>query len=77
MKEKDILLIYDNAPSHESTFSGWFMRNIRCFKMTICPYTPEFNPVERFFSSIKNRCSDGKIRENMLENVEFITWHIN
>ena len=22
-------------------------------------------------------CCDGKIRDNMLENVEFITWHIN
>ena len=41
MKEKDILLIYDNAPSHVSKLSGWFMRNINCYKMTICPYTPE------------------------------------
>jgi len=45
MKEKDILLIYDNAPSHVSKLSGWFMRNINCFKMTICPYTPEVRTI--------------------------------
>ena len=77
MKEKDILLIYDNAPSHESSYSGWWMKNVNCYKMTICPYTPEFNPVERFFSSIKSRCSDGRVRENMLECVEFVVWNMN
>ena len=38
------------------------MRNIDCFKLTICPYTPEFNPVERFFNTIKRKAGDGVIR---------------
>ena len=40
LKEEDILLIYDNCSSHVSYLSGWWMRNLKCKKLTICPYTP-------------------------------------
>lgn len=62
LKAKDILLIYDNCASHTSNISGWWMKNLNCYKMTICPYTPEFNPIERFFNSLKWRAGDGIIR---------------
>ena len=29
-------------------------------KITIAPYTPEFNPIERFFRTIKKRIPEGK-----------------
>ena len=77
LKPEDILLIYDNCKSHISGFSGWWMKNINCFKLTICPYTPEFNPVERFFNTIKRRASDGVIRKSLIELVEYFCWHIN
>ena len=63
LKTNDILLLYDNCSSHNSGFSGWWMRNIRCIKLTNVPYTPEYNPVERFFNSFKQKASDGIIRE--------------
>ena len=44
MTEKDIVLIYDNCPCHNGIISGWYMRSLPCIKITICPYTPEFNP---------------------------------
>ena len=77
IKKKNILLVYDNCKSHISGFSGWWMRNIDCIKLTICPYTPEFNPVERFFNTIKRRASDGVIRKNIKELTRHFTWHIN
>ena len=62
LKKTDILLIYDNASAHNGEIAGWWMRNIDCFKLTICPYTPEFNPVERFFNTIKRKTEDGILR---------------
>jgi len=38
------------------------MKNIDSIKLTICPYTPEFNPVERFFNTLKWNSGDGIIR---------------
>ena len=59
MKEEDILLLYDNASAHNDSISEWWMSYLNCYKMTICPYTPEFNPIERFFNTIKRNASDG------------------
>ena len=53
------------------------MRNMDCFKLTICPYTPEFNPIERLFHSLKFRASDGVEGNTLLELTEFLVWHIN
>ena len=59
MKEQDILYLYDNATPHNGSISEWWMSYIDSYKMTICPYTPEFNPIERFFNTIKKLSSDG------------------
>ncbi len=77
LKERHILLIYDNCKSHVSGFSNWWMKNIRCYKLTVTPYSPEFNPVERFFNSIKCKASDGVKREDILVLAEFLVWHMN
>jgi transposase len=77
LKERNILLIYDNCSSHVSGYSSWFMTNLRCKKLTITPYTPEFNPVERFFNSIKVKCSDGVKREEVPVITEFVLWNID
>ena len=44
--KEDIVLVYDNCSSHVAKFSGWWMRNLRCHKLTIPTYTPE---VRKFF----------------------------
>ena len=53
MKKSDIIFLYDNCSSHTGKISGWWMRNIDSIKLTVCPYTPEFNPVEYFFNTLK------------------------
>ena len=65
LTKKDILFVYDNCSSHISGFSGWWMRNVRCNKLTVVPYTPEFNPVERLFNTLKWNSSDGVIRDQL------------
>ena len=77
MKKEDIFLLYDNCNSHNKSISTWWMRNIDAFKMTICPYTPEFNPIERLFRSLKFIASDGVERNTLLELTEFLVWHMN
>jgi hypothetical protein len=77
MKKEDILLIYDNCSSHTGSLSGWWMRNLNCYKLTICPYTPEFNPIELLFNGLKWRASDGVIRTSLLSLTEFLAWNMN
>jgi len=48
------------------------MRNINSYKLTICTYTPEFNPIERLFHTLKWTSSDGVERDQVLELVEYI-----
>ena len=67
MRRKDILLIYDNATSHTGKISDWWMRNTSGYKVTIPPYTPEFNPIERFFNTLKIQGGDGIRRNNLDE----------
>ena len=77
LKPKDILFVYDNCASHTGKISGWWMRNIRSYKLTIVPYTPEFNPIERLFNTLKWNSSDGVIRDEMLDFTEFLAWNLN
>ena len=53
------------------------MSYIDSYKMTICPYTPEFNPIERFFNTIKKLTGDGVERSELLVLTEFIVYNIN
>ena len=77
MTEKDIVLIYDNCPCHNGIISGWYMRSLPCIKITICPYTPEFNPIELLFNNLKWRAADGVIRNKNSELAEFLAWNMN
>ena len=40
------------------------------YKITIPPYTPEFNPIERFFRSLKSRVPEG-IKHKSLNELMF------
>jgi len=53
------------------------MRNINSFKLTIPPYTPEFNPVEHLFSKLKLIASDGAERSDLLELTGYIVENLN
>ena len=48
-----------------------------CMKLTVVPYSPEFNPVERCFRTLKVKASDGIVRFNLLEITDNICYHMN
>ena len=77
MTKEDILFLYDNATAHNKSISGWWMRNIDCYKLTISPYTPEFNPIERMFNTLKWKASDGVERSQLLQLTAHLAWVIN
>lgn len=54
-KKEEIVYIYDNAASHTGGFSGWWMRSLKGIKFTIPPYSPEYNPIERFFNTVDSK----------------------
>ena len=72
IKKEDLLLVFDNASSHVDTFSGWWNRYIPGVKLTISPYSPEFNPIERLFRTISIRFPDLYKNENLFINLFLI-----
>lgn len=57
-KREEIVYLYDNATSHVGGWSGWWMRAMKGYKISIPPYSPEYNPIEIFFRTVKARfCS--------------------
>ena len=63
-KKREGILLYDNAKAHISGFAQWFMRQLPGFKLTIPPCTPEFQPVEHFFGTLK-KLADGTENQNL------------
>jgi transposase len=44
--------------AHCGGWSGWWMRQMKGYKITIPPYTPDYNPIEIFFNTVKAKfCS--------------------
>ena len=39
--------------AHVKGWSGWFCRGIPCIKLSTPTFTPEFNPIERLFNTLK------------------------
>lgn len=61
----NLLLIYDNATAHVESFSGWWCRQMPGIKLTLPPYSPEFNPIERLFRSMKMTYPDAYENETL------------
>ena len=52
------MYLYDNATAHTGGWSGWWMRGMKGYKITIPPYCPE----EHFFLTVKAKfCTNEKI----------------
>jgi len=56
--------------SHVSGLAKWFLERQVFNVMTIPPYTPEFNPIERLFCTVKSLFSDN-IKRQKAETVFF------
>ena len=60
------IIVMDNAPIHVSNYSKTQIKDIRLQCLTICPYGPSLNPIEKVIGVIKSRWKrlayDGKIK---------------
>jgi transposase len=52
--QKNSVLVMDNAQIHHNEFLVNFIESIGCKVLFLPPYSPDFNPIEFAFSSIKN-----------------------
>lgn len=66
--DKHIILVYDNAPSHRPKIVRE-RETITCIFLP--PYSPELNPVERFFEEIR-KATANQIFETLEEQEEVI-----
>ena len=47
--------IFDNATIHKGSLIEDIIRNAGCYLLYLPPYSPDLNPIEHFWSSIKYR----------------------
>jgi len=52
--QKNSVLILDNTQIYHNKFLVNFIESIRCKILFLSPYSPDLNPIETAFSSIKN-----------------------
>src|SRR3954469_21797230 len=52
--QKNSVLVMDNAQIHHDEFLVNFIESIGCKVIFLSPYSPDFNPIETAFSTIKS-----------------------
>lgn len=63
--QKNSVLVMDNVQIHHNEFLVNFIESIGCKILFLSPYSPDLNPIETAFSSIKNWL---KKNRNYIEN---------
>ncbi len=68
-----VVLVLDNAPIHKTIVVREFLERIGVIVSFLPPYSPDFNPIENFFSSVKSRLHAirprAETRDRLKENV--------
>jgi transposase len=60
------VLILDNATFHRSKESQEIVKKARCSLMYLPPYSPDLNPIEKYWANLKN-----KVRESLRSLTNF------
>ena len=60
--------IMDNAPIHVSNEAKEKIREMEMQWLSICPYSPSLNPIEKFIGAIKSRCRSKFYNEGLKVN---------
>jgi len=76
-----LVLILDNCSIHRSKKVKAFVAKTSWLELEhLAPYSPEYNPIERFWRWLKNKIYGGKSYQTMVEVVSRIRqliWHYN
>ena len=77
--EKLIILILDNSSIHKSKRVKLFLERNPWIKLkTLTPYSPEYNPIERFWLWLKRKVYGAKSFQNIqdvIDKVRRFIWH--
>ena len=76
-KFKNKTIIKDNLPIHKSKEVIELCNNNNTKLNFIPPYSPEVNPIEQFFSSLKSIYRSDHNRENLKETIEKALYNVN
>jgi isftu1 transposase len=73
-------LVMDNAAFHKSEYTKILIKNAGCQLLFLPPYSPDFNPIEKFWANLKAKIKKiiGRF-STLAEAIDeaFLTDHLN
>ncbi len=79
--EKILVLILDNCSIHKSKKVKRFLANTSWLDLKhLAPYSPEYNPIERFWHWLKRKvygCKSFKTMDDVIAKIRKLIWHYN
>ena len=77
--DKKMMLILDNGPIHKSKKVQRFLQKHSWVELFFLPpYSPEYNPIERFWHWLKQKiygCKSFSKMEDLIQQVRKLIWH--
>ena len=79
--DKLLVLILDNCSIHKSKKVKQFLSKIPWLQLKhLAPYSPEYNPIERFWHWLKRKvygCKSFKTMDDVVSKIRKLIWHYN
>ena len=79
--QKCLVLILDNCSIHKSKKVKQFLSKISWLQLKhLAPYSPEYNPIERFWHWLKMKvygCKSFKTMDEIISKIRKLIWHYN
>jgi transposase len=76
-----VVLILDNCSIHRSQKVKAFVAKTPWLPLEhLTPYSPEYNPIERFWHGLKRKvygCKSYKTRDEVISKIRKLIWHYN
>jgi transposase len=78
---KKLIIILDNGPIHKSKKVQVFLKKHGWVELIFLPpYSPEYNPVERFWQWLKNKvygCKSFTKMEDLIQQIRKLVWYFH
>ncbi|HAU3583342.1 transposase IS630 family transporter [Legionella santicrucis] len=78
---KKLMIVLDNGPIHKSKKVQKFVQKNDWVHLLFLPaYSPEYNPIERFWQWLKQRvygCKSFSTMEELLQKIRKLVWHFH
>lgn len=78
---KKLMLILDNGSIHKSKKVQAFIEKHNWVELFFLPpYSPEYNPIERFWHWLKHKvygCKSFTKMENLIQQIRKLVWHFH